>query len=98
MRASCSLPHLVQDDAERAHRWKWGATGRPSGKIAEISEEGSVEVTSNKVRILFSTTRASLSAHSDSAAQGNTVKRNGRGPEDPAVKITRKGVGGLLFF
>ncbi|KZV66111.1 hypothetical protein PENSPDRAFT_755969 [Peniophora sp. CONT] len=50
--------------------WKWGASGNPSGKIAEIVEEGSAEVTSNK---------------------GNTVKRNARGPEDPAVKITRKG-------
>ncbi|KDQ49762.1 hypothetical protein JAAARDRAFT_200594 [Jaapia argillacea MUCL 33604] len=28
--------------------WKWGATGHPSGKVAEIVEEGKAQVTSNK--------------------------------------------------
>ncbi|KAI0029056.1 hypothetical protein K488DRAFT_89118 [Vararia minispora EC-137] len=50
--------------------WKWGATGRPSGEIAEIVEDGTAQVTSSK---------------------GNTVTRKGRGGDDPAVKIARKG-------
>ena len=70
--------------------WKWGG-GNAKGKVAEIVTEGKAEVTSNKVRRRnFSHAMLLLTA-----MQGNTVSRNAKGEDDPAVKISRDGVSTL---
>jgi hypothetical protein len=32
--------------------WKWGASGRPSGEVAEVATEGELSVTSNKGNVI----------------------------------------------
>lgn len=76
------------------HSWHWGA-GNGHGKVAEIVEEGKAEVTSKKVCPWW---MASLSFSIDTIPKGNTVSRNARGADDPAVKITRDGVCNLVAF
>lgn len=69
--------------------WKWGG-GNAKGKVSEIVTEGKAEVTSNKVR------RHRFShAMMLTLIQGNTVSRNAKGEDDPAVKISRDGVSTL---
>jgi hypothetical protein len=72
----------------RKRRWKWGSS-HPSGTISEIVEEGKVSVTSNKVR---RPAGRAARGRALSGAQGNTVSRNARGEDDPAIKISREGV------
>ncbi|KAI0367087.1 hypothetical protein BV20DRAFT_950888 [Pilatotrama ljubarskyi] len=68
--------------------WRWGG-GNGTGKIAEIVEEGTAEVTSNKASYR-NQIRCPSFALLTFKEQGHTVHRKAR-DGDPAVKITRKG-------
>ena len=64
--------------------------------MAEIVEEGKAEVTSNKVRFQSVPVPGVSKLKSHLRIKGNTVTRNARGKDDPAVKITRQGVRDLV--
>ena len=58
------------------HRWKWGSA-HPSGTVAEIVEEGSAKVKSNKVRLSLPASSVGLVLSLEFAGECDYEEREG---------------------